>query len=315
MDASKSEIIHEVLPWLRVYKDGTIERLAGYEIAPAGLDHQTGVLSKDVIIDHETGVSVRLYRPNLIAGGQKLPLVLYFHGGAYLISSTSDPAYHNSLNQLVAEAKVILASVDYRRAPENPLPAAFDDSWAALKWAGLHASGGGSEAWVNESVDFSRVFLAGDSAGSSIAHHMAVRDEDIGLKFVGMILINPYFWGEVPIGSEVTDAGRKAMVDNWWRFVCPSDRGNDDPLVNPLADGSPALTGLACGRVLVSVAEKDILRDRGVHYYEALGKSEWKGKVKVIEIEGEDHVFHIFNPNGENATKLIKGLADFIHEK
>ncbi|KAK1395746.1 Gibberellin receptor GID1 [Heracleum sosnowskyi] len=316
--SGKSEVVHDLPPWLRMYKDGTVERLSGYQVCAPGLDSPTGVLSKDVMIVQETGVSARIHRPNAIPQGRKLPLVIYFHGGAYLISSPWDPTYHNSLNKLVAEAKVVLVSVDYRKAPEHPLPVAFDDSWDAVKWAALHVSpGAGLEPWLLDSVDFDKVFLAGDSAGAGIAHQMMIRsrNEKLMMKLAGMILINPYFWGNEPIGAEVTDTLRKALVDKWWAFACPSDKGNDDPFVNPLADGAPPLEHLECAKVLVCVAEKDILRDRGLLFYESLEKSEWKGKAELIDVKGEDHVFHLFNPDCEKATNLFKGLASFMNDQ
>lgn len=321
MDPSKPEVSLEVFPYLRVYKDGTVERIAGTQVAPAGLDPQTGVESKDVVIVPETGVSARLYRPNLPEKtDQKLPVVLYFHGGAFCISSVADPLYHNSVNMLVAEAKIIVVSVDYRRVPEHPLPAAYEDCWAAIQWVGSHAAGDhdGHEPWLKDYVDFGRLFLAGDSAGANIAHHLALRARKTeitgSLKLLGLVLINPYFWGEKPIGVEVTDTVRKAMVDNWWLYVCPSDKGGDDLLINPFAEGSPSLDGLACEKILVTLSETDILRDRGRLYYDNLVQSGWKGTAEVTEIEGEDHVFHIFNPTCEKAKILIKRLASFINQ-
>ncbi|KAG6749132.1 hypothetical protein POTOM_046175 [Populus tomentosa] len=194
---------------------GTIERTSRDRSSHAGLDPETGVLSKDTVIVPETGVSARLYRP------------------------TSDPKYHNSLNRLVAEANIFLVSVDYRRAPENPLPAAYDDSWAALQWVAAHAKeDGGSEAWLNDCVDFGRVFLAGDSCGANMAHHFALKLKDcelghqINIQAIAMIF--PYFWGKDPIGVEVTDQARKSMVDNWWLLVCPSEKGCDGSSNQPI---------------------------------------------------------------------------------
>ena len=62
-----------------------------------------------------------------------------------------------------------------------------------------------------------------------------------------------------------------------WDFVCPSDKGNDDPLINPFVDGAPSLEDLKCEKVIVIVAEKDILRDRGKLYHEKLVNIGWKG--------------------------------------
>ncbi|GMY28621.1 probable carboxylesterase 2 [Fagus crenata] len=322
MNPSKAEVSLEVPPYLRVYKDGTLERLAGTQVAPSGFDPQTKVESKDIVIIPETGVSARLYRliNNSDDDHKKLPLVLYFHGGAFCISSTSDPFYHNSLNALVADANFIVVSVNYRIAPEHPLPAAYEDCWAALNWVASKA--GHDEPWLKDKADFERVFLVGDSAGANIAHHLAIRamnNSDLLagnnlIKLIGIGLINPYFWGEKPIGLEVTDPVRKSMVDKWWDYVCPSDKGGDDLLINPFVDGAPSLANLACQKVFVIVAEKDILRDRGKFYYEKLVNSEWRGKAEMMEIEGEDHVFHIFDPTCQKAKILIQRLASFINQ-
>ena len=91
------------------------------------------------------------------------------------------------------------------------------------------------------------------------------------------------------------------MVDGWWRFVCPSDKGSDDPWINPFADGSPNLEGLECERVIITVAERDILREKGKMYYEKLVNSNWRGNAEIMETKGKDHVFHIFEPDCDEA--------------
>ncbi|KAJ8772844.1 hypothetical protein K2173_028021 [Erythroxylum novogranatense] len=321
MGSGQKEVARDVFPYLKVYTDGTIERLAGTtEVVPAGLDPETDVLSLDTVILPETGLSARLYRPNSAKPGQKLPLVIYYHGGGFFLSSAADPKYHNSLNKIVAAANIVLVSVDYRIAPESPLPAAYEDSWAALEWVASHPKakqGGGNEAWLNDYVDFGRVFFAGDSCGANMAHHFALRLQDSKvsqqLKIQGIAMIHPYFWGKEAIGIEVSDHFRKTMVDGWWKFVCPSDQGCDDPLINPFTDGSSGLEGLACDRLIVIVAERDILRDRGKLYHEQLVKSKWQGTAELVEIKGEDHVFHIMDPNCENAKFMFKRLASFFN--
>ncbi|KAK8489374.1 hypothetical protein V6N11_082704 [Hibiscus sabdariffa] len=319
MGSMDSEIVLDLFPWLKVYKDGTIERTAGVEVVPPGLDPQTHVLSKDVVIAPEPHVSARIYRPNFVTKGPKLPLVVYFHGGAFCVASPAFPNYHTSLDKLVAEADVIVLSVGYRIAPEYPLPTAYLDSWTALQWVASHKEEYvNNETWIKDFVDLDRVYLVGDSAGANIAHHLALRIKDsdpgLNLKVLGIGMIHPYFWGTNRIGSEFADGIRKELVDKWWLYVCPSDKGCDDPLINPFVDGSPDLAGLGCDRVLVIVAEKDILKDRGRFYYDKLVKSEWKGKVEIMENEGEDHVFHIFNPESDKAKSLINRLAAFLNQ-
>lgn len=319
MGSTKSaEVSIDAFPFLRLYKDGTIDRLAGTQVTPPGLDPQTGVVSKDVVVVPETGVSARFYLPATKNRIGKLPLAVYFHGGGFFISSTADPFYHNAMNRLAAEARAVVVSVDYRLAPETPLPAAYDDCWAALRW--LTSSSAEAEPWLKDDVDLDRVYLLGDSAGANIAHHMVCRISGLdhpspGMKIAGIGLIHPYFWGEAPVGSEAGDPVRRAMVDRWWKVVCPSEKGNEDPLINPFADGAPSLEGLkACEKMIVLVAGKDILRERGWLYYETVKKSSWKGTAEIVETEGEDHIFHVLQPESEKAESLVKRLASFVNQ-
>lgn len=194
------DVLHDIRPFLVVYKDGRIHRFLGTDTIPAGADPLTGVESKDVILSPETGVFVRLYKPPKLNPQEKVPLLIYFHGGGFCIETASSPVYHLHLNALSFHAKVVVVSVSYRLAPEHPLPAAYDDSWSAVDWVA-----GGEDQWLKEHADYSRVFFGGDSAGANIAHHMAKRvgkQPFPGVRLNGVVLIHPFFWGEERIGSE-----------------------------------------------------------------------------------------------------------------
>ncbi|CAK9153807.1 unnamed protein product [Ilex paraguariensis] len=306
MDSSSitDEVSYEFLPYFRAFKDGRVERFFGTDVVPPSSDSQSdGVASKDVVILPETGVSARLFMPSTINSGQKLPLLVYFHGGAFCFGSPFCPTYHNYLTSLVAEANVLAVSVDYRLAPEHPLPIAYEDSWGALQWVASHCGGQGPEAWLNDYANVRRVFLAGDSAGANIAHNIAVRAgvEDLaGVKLCGVCLVHPDF------------ASRDGYVTKTWLFACPGTTGSEDPRINPAVD--PNLPRLGCTKVVVCVAEKDGLRERGWFYYETLRKSGWGGVVEIIETQGEEHVFHLFNPTCEKAVTLLKRLASLMNE-
>lgn len=318
-DSSNPEIAYELLPLIRVYKDGQVERLHGTDTLPACTDSRTGVTSKDIIINPETDVSARIYLPTLTNPNQKLPLLIYFHGGGFCVVTPCSSKPHSYLNALVAESKIVAIAVNYRKAPEYPLPTAYKDSWAALQWVVSHSdpNRGSDEEWLKNNADFERVFLAGDSAGANIAHNLAMLagEYDLGLKFgiMGIAMIHPYFWGSVSIGSESTQPERKGFLDRLLVIVCPSASEGDVPWLNPVAEGAPSLVGLNCRRVVVCVAEKDVLRDRGRVYYEALSKSGWLGMAEFHESEGEDHVFHLNDLEGQKAKDLIQHLASFFH--
>ncbi|KAM0003532.1 putative carboxylesterase [Helianthus debilis subsp. tardiflorus] len=312
--STSDEYLHEITGFIRVHKDGHCERLLGNNKLPAGIDSSTGVESKDVVISPETNVSARLYIPKSATSDRKLPIMIYFHGGGFVFESTTSAAYHSTLNRFTAELNVISVSVDYRLGPEYPVPAGYNDSWEATHWVASHSAGCGPDTWVNEFADFSKVFLAGDSAGANIAHNLAIRfgsDRIDGINLEGIILIHPYFGGNDPIGSELGKHKQlKAFTDQFWNLANPSGTGLDDPLFNPEKD--PNLSGLGCSKILLAVAEKDSLRDRGLHYKELMENSGWAGKVEILESKGEDHAFFLFDQLSQNTSTLCNRICTFI---
>ncbi|XP_059650038.1 probable carboxylesterase 2 [Cornus florida] len=300
-----------------MYSNNTIERLDDY-VVPPSLDPKTNVNSKDVVILPQIGVAARLYIPNPTPEGHKLPLLIYIHGGGFCSESAFSPGYHNYVNSLVANASVVALSVNYRVAPENPIPAAYQDSLCALRWVANHSEGcGGSEAWLNDYVDFENVYLVGDSAGANIAHNVAMlagQNELDGLKIAGMVLMSPYFWGTQPIGEhEPKDNHIRAIVELLWHVATGMSVGLDDPRVNPIVD--PNLWKLGCTRVLVCISENDWLRDRGEYYSKALGESGWKGELELYETRGENHVFQLSKPNCAHAQALLNKISSFINKQ
>lgn len=307
MDSGTSEVVHEFLPYFRAYKDGRVERNFGTDIVPPSINSQSGISTKDVEIVKETGLSARVYIPSTISPGQKLPILVYYHGGGFFMGSPFCPTYHNHVAALVAETNIVAVSVDYRLAPEHPVPIGYEDSWIALQWVASHYNGQGPEAWLREHGDFQRFFLAGDSIGGNIVHNMLAQAGVEGLQGVNLLgacLVQPYV--------SKTESVHTGVEDRSWLFSCPTTGGFDDPRINPAEDSR--LSRLGCSKVLIFIAEKDDMRERGLFYYETLRNSGWEGEVEIVETEGEDHVFHLFNPNCEKALALLKMLASFINQ-
>ena len=121
------------------------------------------------VIANEVPLSVRIYYPER-EHDSLLPLVVYFHGGGWSFGSIE--THDNVCRTICSGASSIVASIEYRLAPEHKFPQAVNDAIAASKWAreNAHAIG----------ADPARIVLAGDSAGANLAAvaALAARDED-----------------------------------------------------------------------------------------------------------------------------------------
>ena len=129
------------------------------------------VTREEVIACQEDGPDVRclLYVPEGIEKS-KCAAYLHIHGGGYILGSPEG----SDLQNLVTASKlgIIILSVDYRLAPENPIPAPLDDCYAALSW--LH------ENSERLSIDRSRIGIGGESAGGGLAASLAIKARDLG---------------------------------------------------------------------------------------------------------------------------------------
>ncbi|KAF2916560.1 probable carboxylesterase 7 [Oryza sativa Japonica Group] len=318
MDAAASEIEFDMPGVLRMYKDGRVERFDGTQTVPPSPsgDPANGVVSKDVVLDPAAGISARLYLPPGVEPGKKLPVVLFFHGGAFLVHTAASPLYHRYAASLAAAVPAVVVSADYRLAPEQPVPAAYDDAFAALRAVVAACRPDGAEPWLAAHGDASRVVLAGDSAGANMAHNAAIRlrkegIEGYGDKVSGVVLLHPYFWGKDPVGGESTDAGYRGSFHGTWEFVSAGKLGLDHPCVNPLASPEE-WRQLGAGRVLVTTAEHCWFVERARAYAEGIKKCGWDGEVELHETDGEGHVFFLPKPDCDNAVKELAVVTDFV---
>ncbi|KAL3505893.1 hypothetical protein ACH5RR_031275 [Cinchona calisaya] len=321
MASNLNEIVTDLSPLIKVYKDGKVERLISSQYAPPSLqDPTTNVSSKDVTISPE--ISARIYLPNNINPNQKIPIFVYHHGGGFCLGSVFSFIHHRYISLLVSQAKVLAISLEYRLAPEHPLPAAYQDSWAALQWVASHRDDENSnvekEPWLIEHGNFEKLYLGGDSAGANIVHNVVMRAgvETLygDVKIFGAFLCQPYFWS-LNSRSKGSDEGKEEsnIAYRMWMLAYPSAPGGiDNSMINPMADDAPCLSGLACSRLFVTVAEKDPTREREILYVEAVRKSGWKGELELFEAEGKGHGFHLLDPEDEEAKIQMGLLASFL---
>jgi acetyl esterase len=212
-----------------------------------------------------TGIPVRIYWPP-IAQHDNLPVVVFYHGGGWAIGDldTHDPVAR--AHAMGAEA--IVVSVDYRLAPEHPFPQGIDDSWAALRWVGEHASELGG--------DPARIAVAGDSAGGNISAVMAQLARDNG----GPLLVFQLLWypsttGDLTLPSMTENADAPVLdrdvVAAFLQWYLPPDIDMSEPAKLPATlapANTPDLSGLP--PAFIGTAQYDPIRDDGGRYAELL---------------------------------------------
>ncbi|XP_020209851.1 2-hydroxyisoflavanone dehydratase [Cajanus cajan] len=321
--ATEKVVVKELLPLIRVYSDGSVDRLLSSPNVPPSLeDPETGVSSKDIVIADNPFLSARIFLPKSHKNStHKLPIFVYFHGGAFCVESAFSFYVHRYLNILASEANIIAISIDFRLLPHHPLPAAYQDGWTALQWIASHAANSASatnpEPWLVNHADFTKLYVGGDTNGANIAHNLLIRagTETLhgDLQILGGLLCCPFFWGSKPIGSEPVEEHHQSLAIKVWSFVYPDAAGGiDNPSINPCVPGAPSLATLGCSKLLVTITGKDEFRDRDILYYESVKKSGWKGEVELFDAGDEAHAFQMFKPETDLAKAMIKRLASFL---
>lgn len=293
--------------------DGTINRsFLAWTLrkAPANETPTRGAYTKDIVIDEDTGVWIRVFVPVKEEG--PLPVVVYFHGGGFCMLSAGDESYDIFCRRLATRRRVIVVSVNYRLAPEHKYPAAYDDSFAALAW--LRDRG---RDFLPPNADLSRCFLMGESAGANIVHHVGCRvalEGDMSpVKIVGHVLIEPYFGGEERTPAEVRLSNGVPLItleatDWFWKAFLPEGATRDHPAANVMGPDSPDISGLPLPPSLVVVGGLDLLKDRDFQYIEYLKKM---GKqVELLFYEDGLHGFHLLPY--DLSSKFIDDLREFL---
>ena len=225
---------------------------------------QLAVTKSERMIPGSGGVPIRivLYTPNgAPASGSTRPVIVYYHGGGWVIGSPE--VYEYSTLALAQNTGAVVVSVDYRLAPENKFPTAHEDSYAAYKWVKENAASiGGNPA---------KVAVAGESAGGNMAVtvSMMARDRGFGLP-VHILSVFPVANNDLFTESYNRYANAKPLsrplveyfVANY--FNTPAD-GNT-PLIS-LVDMAN-LSGLPPTTIIA--AEIDVLQTEGMQLRDKL---------------------------------------------
>jgi acetyl esterase len=243
-------------------------------------------------------IPLRLYAPAGDDDGP-LPVLVFFHGGGWVRGSVE--AYDGLCRRLTNDAECLVVSVEYRRAPEHPFPAGFEDCYAATEWAQSHAADLGG--------DPDRVAVGGDSAGGNLAAAVALaaRDRD-GPELAHQLLVYPAVshpelrWFD---SYDENGTGYFLEIDSieWYheQYTDPADRGNQYAFPIRARD----LSGLPPATVLT--AGFDPLVDEGNAYADRL---ETAGvETTRLHYESQIHAFLNLYEHLDGADRAIEDAA------
>lgn len=326
-------ITEEIEGLIRVHRNGHVERLPIVpNVSSTVATSERGVTSRDVIINKDNNLWARIYVPSSISHHSHtklIPLLVYFHGGGFCVGSAAWRCYHEFLTNLASKASCVIVSIDYKLAPENRLPGAYDDGFNALMWVKREAQNASSsvQQWWLSHCNLSCIFLAGDSAGASIAYNVATR---LGsgsktilnpLTLKGVVMIQPFFGGEERTISEKhyhqppNSALTLSVSDTYWRLALPIGANRDHPYCNPLlAHGMAKLRDLRLPSIMVCVSEMDILKDRNLDLSNTLVRA---GKrVETVIYKGVGHAFQVlqnYQLSHSRTQEMISHISTFLN--
>lgn len=255
-------------------------------------------VSKQKIIGLSSQLPIRIYRPS---SDKNLPALVFYHGGGWVLNFLD--IYEPALRKLAKAGEFVIVAVEYRKAPEHPFPAAFDDCFATLNWVIQNAESLG--------VDRDRIGVGGDSAGGNLASAVAIKARDINLiRLCYQLLIYPCNDKDMNYQSATKYADNfglttKAMKWFWDQYL-QSDEFEENPYAIP--NKANSLKGVAPAIILN--AEFDPLVDDGKNYHNKLLTDSVFSIYK--EYKGQIHGF--FNLSGitEDAELLYSDIAENI---
>ncbi|XP_027337401.1 probable carboxylesterase 9 [Abrus precatorius] len=301
--------------------DGTLTRGCNTKTTNANPEPESSnpTVSKDITINHENKTWVRVFRPTKLPSNDnmvaRLPILIYFHDGGFILLRPSDFVTHSKCSQLAADVPSIVVSVAYRLAPENRLPAQYHDAHDAIMWVKEQLSDPNGEPWLKNYGDPSRCYLYGCGSGGNIAFNTAMLVADVDLeplKIRGVIMNQPMFGGEKRTGSELTFATDQSLplpvLDMLWELALPKETDRDHRYCNPLVKGPHLDNMKKLGRALVVGYAGDLMVDRQQELVTMLVKCGVQVEARFDQVG-----FHnIDMVDAARATAIINIAKEFI---
>ena len=288
---------HTLEPAAQEIADATSKPPFLYELGPDGArkvldDIQAEPIAKPevdeawITVAAEVGdVRVRIVKPP--GATEALPVVLYVHGGGWVLGNAG--THDRLVRELAVGTDAALVFVEYDRSPEARYPVAIEQAYATARWI-VHDG-------QTQGLDGSRLAVAGDSVGGNMAAALAILAKERGdVAFVHQSLYYP-----------VTDAGQdtdsyREFADGpfltakgmawFWDAYLPEQDKRSEITASPLRASLDQLAGLP--EAFVIVDENDVLRDEGEAYARKL--TEAGVRTTSVRVNGIIHDFMMLNP-------------------
>ena len=196
---------------------------------------------------------IRIYTPEE-AGLGPLPVIVYYHGGGWVIATID--TYESSAMALAKKTGAVVASVEYRHAPENKFPAAHEDSFAAYKWVLANAAGFGG--------DPKRVAVAGESAGGNLAANVAIMARDQGVQApLHMLLVYPVTGTDMNTASYIANQNAMPLSKAAMGWFVDKTLAKPDDAKSPMLNLTTAVDLKGLPSATIITAEIDPLLSDG----------------------------------------------------
>lgn len=204
------------------------------------------------VVSVDEHASVRVFRPT--SGRRPAPALLWIHGGGYVLGSAAQD--DTFCREVATQLDVVVASVEYRLAPEHPFPAPLEDCYAGLRWLA-----------DDPGVDRARIAIGGASAGGGLAAALALLARERGeIEPAFQLLVYPMLDDRTADRADVDPCTLRVWSQRSNRFGWRSYLGSAVKDVPHLAAAGRCEDLAGLPPTWIGVGTQDLFHDEDVHY-------------------------------------------------
>ncbi|MBQ9311563.1 MAG: alpha/beta hydrolase [Bacteroidales bacterium] len=248
---------------------------------------------------------MRIYYPANLRENEKLPCLIYLHGGCWIFGSINSCS--RFCMELVKNHRVIVVALDYSLAPTNPYPYALNDIMQCTDYLFEHAQ--------ELNIDADNISLGGDSAGGNMAIVAAVQRKQKGKKnYASLIAFYPVTkaWNDESISWKTYEknSGLEGILMDIGNKAYIGEDDKENPEISPAMYKDKDLKELP--KTLIVAADRDILKDQGREFYERILKLGVDARYVLLPYTY--HLFITVKGQQEAFNTSVKLSGDFLNE-